>query len=47
MNDADLRVELGNQAHLDMKEYEPKKIWDSWEKLCESMVHGDVVNTES
>lgn len=25
MNDADLRVELGNQAHLDMKEYEPKK----------------------
>lgn len=47
MNDADLRAELGNQAHLDMKEYEPKKIWDSWEKLCESMVHGDVVNTES
>lgn len=33
MSNVELREKLGKQAKIDMKEYEPKKIWDKWESL--------------
>lgn len=36
--DPNLRNKLGHQAHLDMKPYAPKVIWDQWEQLCLTLV---------
>lgn len=33
MDSQELRVEYGRNARESMKEYEPKKIWDAWERL--------------
>lgn len=37
MKDQDMRVAMGKKARLEMKKYEPKAIWDTWENLLDSI----------
>ena len=37
MQNKNLRVEFGVNSHEMMKEYAPKKIWDKWENLINTI----------
>lgn len=38
MRNQDLRVKMGNQAAMDMRFYDPTRIWNKWQSLVESEV---------
>ena len=40
MSDEELREKMGQAAKEDMKQYDPDKIWDMWEKLIEQVAQG-------
>lgn len=41
MEDATLRARLGQQGREDMKQYAPDIIWEQWEKVLRSVIHGN------